>query len=125
MLKKSDIYAVNGTPIYTPDAPFPCALGHLQGSAGRSMTGWTVKNTVRYNVHSFSNVHYTAMSLAEFREMCGLFMQESEFFNFTFYDPTIGSLNTVPVYCNDMDFSLQSLEGEGLVTDVSFSLVEE
>lgn len=124
MLSRSNIFAVNGTFIYTPDAPFPFAFGHLQGSAGRSLTGRAVKDTVRYNVLSCNNIRYTAMTCAEFREMFALFMQEAEFFNFTFYDPTIGGANTKQVYCNNFSGYLMSIEGAGLVTDVSFSLVE-
>ncbi len=124
MLKKSDIFAVNGTPIYTPDAPFPFAFGHLQSSAGRSLTGYTSKHTVRYNVRSFENVHYSKMTVAEYEEMHALFMQASEYFYFTFYDPSIRARNTVRVYCNNCSGKLISTDGEGLVTDVTFTLVE-
>lgn len=123
MLQRSSVFAVNGTHIYTPDAPLPFAFGHLQSSAGRSLSGYAVKNTVRYNVLSCNNIHYTAMTLQEFREMFALFMQTAEYFNFTFYDPTIGGINTAQVYCNNFSGYLMSIEGEGLVTDVSFSLV--
>ncbi|MBE6876668.1 MAG: hypothetical protein E7496_08125 [Ruminococcus sp.] len=125
MLKKSEYFAVNGTPIYTPDAPFPFAFGHLQGSAGRSLTGRTKKNTVRYNVRNFQNVRYSKMTIQEFYETCQLFMQESEFFNFTFYDPSLKALNTVSVYCNNVSGNLMTIEGEGLIQDVVFTLVEE
>jgi len=125
MLNKSKIFAVNGTAIYTPDAPFPAAFGHLQASAGRSLNGRTKKHTVRFNVRSFQNVRYSKMTIQEFYEMFQLFMQESEFFDFQFYDPSVKSLNVVSVYCNDFDFKLMSLDGEGLVKDVVFSLVEE
>lgn len=125
MLNRSKIFAVNGTYIYTPDAPFPFAFGHLQGSAGRSLSGRTKKNTVRYGVRSFQNIRYSKMTLREFREMYALFMQNSEFFNFTFYDPTIMGKNTVSVYCNNFSGNLVSIDGEGLVTGVTFTLVEE
>lgn len=125
MLSRSNLFAVNGTYIYTPDAPFPFAFGHLQGSAGRSLSGHIKKNTVRYGVRSFQNVRYSMMTLNEFYEMYHLFMQSSEFFNFTFYDPTIKGLNTVSVYCNNFTGNLVSIEGEGLITGVAFTLVEE
>lgn len=125
MLKKSEIFAVNGVKIYTPDAPFPFAFGHLQGSAGRSLSGLTKKNTVRYGVRSFQNIKYSKMTIREFYDMYQLFMQNSEFFYFTFYDPSIMGLNTVSVYCNNFTGSLVSIEGEGLIQDVSFTLVEE
>ncbi len=123
MLKRSEIFAVNGTAIYTPDAPFPFAFGHLQGSAGRALNGYTVKDTVRYGVPSFQNVRYSAMTLAEFREMYALFMQQSEYIDFTFYDPTIGARNTIAVYCNDISGDLMRLDGEGLIQNVTFTLV--
>ena len=78
MLQRSSVFAVNGTHIYTPDAPLPFAFGHLQSSAGRSLSGYAVKNTVRYNVLSCNNIHYTAMTLREFREMFALFMQTAK-----------------------------------------------
>jgi len=125
MLAKSNYFFINGVPLYTPDAPFPFAFGHLQGSAGRSLSGRTMKNTVRYNVRSFQNVRYSAMTVQEFYEMYQLFMQESEFFNFTFYDPSVKMLNTVSVYCNHVSGDLMEIEGEGLIRNVVFTLVEE
>lgn len=125
MLKLSNIFAVDGQPIYTPDAPFPFAFGHLQGSAGRNLSGRTKKTTVRYNVRSFQNVKYSMMTISEFKQMYDLFMQPKEFFNFTFYDPAIMGPNTVSVYCNNFTGSLMSIEGEGLIVGVTFSLVEE
>jgi len=125
MLEKSNYFFINGTPIYTPDAPFPFAFGHLQGSAGRALSGRTKKNTVRYGVRSFQNILYSAMTIQEFYEMYQLFMQEAEFFNFTFYDPSVKSLNTVSVYCNHVDGKLMEIEGNGLIRNVSFTLVEE
>lgn len=125
MLQKSSVFAVNGEPIYTPDAPFPFAFGHLQSAAGRNLSGRTKKTTVRYNVRSFQNVRYSMMTLQEFREMYELFMQPAEYFNFTFFDPAVGGQNTVRVYCNNFTGTLMSFAGEGLITNVTFSLVEE
>lgn len=124
MLKKSEIFAINGTPIYTPDAPFPFAFGHLQSTAGRSLTGYTVKNTVRHGVASFESVTYSRMTLAEFKEMYALFMQQSEYFYFTFYDPRIGGKNTIRVYCNNCSGGLYDVDGDGIVQNVTFNLVE-
>ena len=125
MLKKSEYFAVNGTPLYTPDAPFPFAFGHLQGSAGRSLSGRTKKNTVRYHVHNFQNIRYSKMTIQEFYETYQLLMQESEFFDFTFYDPALKSRNTISVYCNGVSGDLMQLEGEGLIQNVVFTIVEE
>ena len=125
MLKKSEYFAVNGTPIYTPDAPFPFAFGHLQGSAGRSLSGRTKKNTVRYNVRNFQNIRYAKMTIQEFYETYQLLMQESEFFAFTFYDPSVRSRNTISVYCNGVSGDLMEIEGDGLIQNVVFTLVDE
>lgn len=124
MLTKSKVFAINGTPIYTPDAPLPFAFGHLQGNAGRSLSGYTVKNTVRFGVRSFENVHYSNMTLAEYAEMHAIFMQPAEYFWFTFYDTSLNAVNTVQVYCNNCSGDLISTDGEGLVSNVTFTLVE-
>ena len=125
-LQKSTMFAANGIWLYTPDAPFPFNFEHLQASAGRSLNGVTQKQTVRWNVVSFQNIRYSAMTVREFYETFKLLMADTkEFFNFTYYDPTLLGLNTVSVYCNRVSGSLMSIEGDGLVKDVSFTLVEE
>lgn len=126
MLQKSEVYAVNGVLMYTPDAPFPFNFEHLQSSAGRSLNGYTQKKTVRRNVASFQNITYSAMTLREFYETFRLLMADTgEFFNFTYYDPTVMGANTVSVYCNRVSGTLMNIEGEGLIRDVSFTLVQE
>lgn len=126
MLQKSKIFAANGVWLYTPDAPFPFNFEHLQAQAGRSLGGVTQKTTVRWNVASFQNIRYSAMTVREFYETFKLLMADTkEFFNFTYYDPTLLGLNTISVYCNRVSGSLMSTDGEGLIRDVSFTLVEE
>lgn len=126
MLSRSNIFAVNGTPLYTPDAPFPFNFEHLQSSAGRSLNGVAQKTTVRRNVASFQNIRYSCMTIREFYDTFRLLMVDTgEFFRFSYYDPTVMGINTVSVYCNRFTGSLVSIEGDGLIRDVTFSLVEE
>jgi len=125
-LARSEYFAANGVRLFTPDAPFPFHFEHLQSNAGRSLNGMTQKNTVRWNVASFQNIHYSAMTIREFSETFRLLMAATkEYFNFTYYDPTLPGLHTVTVYCNRVSGSLMRIDGEGLVQDVSFTLVEK
>lgn len=120
----SSVWAVNGTPIYTPSINVKYEHTNLTGSStGRDESGYNHIDWIRRDLRKVT-VTYSAATGDEVRYLRDL-VQGNEY-DFTYED--LGQVQTFHAYTGDMSYTLYTKtrypdEG-GLYTDVTFDAVE-
>lgn len=123
MLELSNIWKIDGTPIYDP-SKYDLSITNLQIAAERPVaSGILHKETIRYGIVSDGSFSYDIMTSEEVRYMREIVMQEKEFFNLTFLD--FGMIRTIECYANDFKAGLYNAKLQnGLWQNVTFTCIE-
>lgn len=124
MRVKSELFTVNGKPLFNPDEDMEVSFEDLDSAdSGRSETGEMFRIVVRYKLGKWS-FEYDGISLAEYTEQERLFPNAP---SFTFghpgrIDPTVQEFSTC--YRSKYGISYMSLVNEGQIKNYKFNIIE-
>jgi len=120
MLKESEIYQVNGRPLFEPSAA-SVSMEDLEITAERDANGYLHRERARQGVRKVSFT-YEVMTQEELSQT--LRMLEPVYFTLTYFDPERG-VSDVECYCSKKSGDLYSaIFYNGLWRNVKFNCVE-
>lgn len=117
-------FAINGTSIPCPKT---CSvqISALDGDTGRTADGIMHRDVIRHAIRSVT-VEFPPIPAGDAAKIIGAL--ESDFFDFTFFDPSTGGLNTIHAYSGDRTVEVKIIGyagGTALVEGLKFTAIEQ